>query len=145
MSIIRWAALLDSPVNFKHKLESRTAKSQKINGLSPCWLWLGACNGEPRGGYGKVTFTTNWNGVKMSRSYRVHRLMKCLDQYPDNFLNRYHSKQEIVLHICHVRQCCNPEHLRFGEASENMLEAAEMRRRWYRLWLQSQGQKELNL
>lgn len=68
----------------------------------PCWVWCGARN--KRSGHGKVK--TN------DRCTSTHRVSWELANGPI-------PKGKWVRHLCHVRTCVNPSHLKLGTAKEN--------------------------
>lgn len=73
---------------------------------SGCWIWT-ACLSDT--GYGSI------NGKSAHReSYRVFN-----GEIP-------YGMQ--VMHICDVRQCVNPNHLKLGTAKENMQDAVKKNR-----------------
>lgn len=61
-----------------------------------------------------------WLPKRVIKGYRHVRV--------DGVLHRAHrvvigaDKDDIVLHTCDVPSCCNPEHLRIGTQSDNMLD-----------------------
>lgn len=77
-----------------------TANSDK------CWVWTGTVNAN---GYG----TTRYE----NRPWLTHRLAWSLSHNAEPSLN--------ILHSCHNRPCCNPQHLREGTQKENMQDAIE--------------------
>lgn len=74
---------------------------------SGCWIWTGCIS---KSGYGKI----RWG----KKDYRVHRialfLWKGFDLEDDRILG---------LHNCKNRACFNPEHLRAGNQSENVVQS----------------------
>lgn len=72
--------------------------------FSGCWVWMGAMANKT--GYGKC-----WNGVDHEGahrfSYRVHK-----GPIPDEF---------VIDHMCRVRLCVNPDHLRAVTQHENVM------------------------
>lgn len=74
---------------------------------SGCWLWMGALNGN---GYGLISV----NGVMRA----THRVMLAADlNVSIEDLPDWRVLQ--TDHICKVRRCCNPAHLRLVTPSEN--------------------------
>lgn len=61
-----------------------------------------------------------WLPKKPIKGYRHIRI--------DGVLQRTHrvivgaGKDDVVLHLCDVPSCCNPEHLRIGTQSDNMVD-----------------------
>ena len=73
---------------------------------SGCWEWSGTRSKE---GYGKLK-------IKFV-SYRTHRL--------SYYLFKEDPGEDLVLHECDNKPCCNPEHLYLGGHSENAKDAYE--------------------
>ena len=72
-----------------------------------CWPWLGATD---RQGYGWFT----WPGQGQRRQkYRAHRVALALIEPPG-------ADELLCLHACDVPGCCNPNHLRWGTAADNV-------------------------
>ena len=76
----------------------------KLNKVSDdgCWLWTGTRND---GGYGRIR-------ADDGKSWLVHRWMYVhhVGEIPNGF---------VIDHLCHVRHCCNPAHLRAVSQREN--------------------------
>jgi hypothetical protein len=72
----------------------------KVNKTDDCWLWTGKIDD----GYGRFSY----KGIL----YLVHRLVVATLKEPvvDGM---------VIDHICRVRNCCNPDHLRQVTISEN--------------------------
>lgn len=77
------------------------AKVWKPN-LDDCWVWVGAVNPD---GYG--TFRVG------AKHYNAHRFVCML------VLERMLSREEVVDHLCRVKQCCNPLHLEVVTVAKN--------------------------
>ncbi len=77
-----------------------------------CWIWKGATG---RNGYGAVSYGGS--------THQAHRLAWRLARGPIPQSDGYHST--VVAHICDVRNCCNPDHLRLASQQENMLDVLE--------------------
>lgn len=75
----------------------------KINKSSTCWFWFGAIDKD---GYGI------WTSKK--KTYRVHRFM--YELYNGKILSGM-----VIDHLCRIRNCVNPEHLRAITNKENIL------------------------
>lgn len=80
------------------------AKIIKLPDAPGCWLWIGGCCQK---GYGSVRIGGATVGLHRV-SYEAHK-----GPIPSGLF---------VLHSCDVRCCVNPEHLRLGTNSENMLD-----------------------
>lgn len=74
----------------------------KVNKTDDCWLWTGKIDD----GYGRVYIK--------GTHYLVHRLMVAIMKEPV-------LPDMVIDHICKVRNCCNPDHLRQVTKSENNL------------------------
>lgn len=72
--------------------------------FSGCWIWMGCLNED---GYGKPRF--------LGREVYAHRIFY-------QHFNGPLSAEDCVLHVCDVRCCVNPQHLRKGSRSENLLD-----------------------
>lgn len=79
-------------------------KSCEVDPVTGCWLWLGSLQG---GGYGQVWYP------QARRLELVHRLAFRLagGMIPDGME---------LDHLCRVRRCFNPEHLRVVTRLENL-------------------------
>lgn len=66
---------------------------EKVDKAGPCWLWTG---GRTKNGYGK--------GFLDGKHVYVHRIVyeALVGEIPAGML---------IDHRCHVKHCCNPEHL----------------------------------
>ena len=72
---------------------------------SGCWLWT---KGKNRAGYGTAS-------VRRHPVF-AHRLSHWAFKGPI-------PEDRIILHSCHNKSCVNPDHLRAGTVSENLLDA----------------------
>jgi hypothetical protein len=79
-------------------------KYQKASG---CWLWQAAS--YPRG-YGMVSIGRNMRG-KQFTTY-AHRVAYVLASGPI-------EAGQVVMHVCDVPACVNPDHLRLGTQGDN--------------------------
>jgi hypothetical protein len=74
----------------------------KVNKTQTCWLWTGKIDD----GYGRAYLTHT------KQLYLVHRALFAIFKEPIR-------KGLVVDHLCKVRACCNPKHLRQVTISEN--------------------------
>lgn len=80
---------------------------KKVNVLANgCWIWTGS---RMSSGYGVISY----QGKQMG----VHRVSLIV------FKGVEFSEGDQACHTCDVRDCCNPDHLFVGSASENMQDA----------------------
>jgi hypothetical protein len=80
--------------------------------LGPCWLWLGPLN---EAGYGRVLY------ARQERRHRAHRL--------SFYLTRGYWPADDCSHLCHRRDCINPDHLVDEPHAANMARAGGWRER----------------
>lgn len=78
----------------------RLLRHRRINPTTGCWEWTGSLN---RFGYGNI-------GID-DKSCRPHRVMAELV---------FGASDLDVLHLCHIRRCFRPRHLRYGSEKENV-------------------------
>jgi hypothetical protein len=71
----------------------------------PCWLWQ--LSKDPKG-YSRACF----NG----RRTQFHILSL------ESRHKRFSKPEEVVRHLCNVKACCNPDHLRFGTRKDNAID-----------------------
>jgi hypothetical protein len=80
------------------------AKNGKVN--TKCWLFQGCLS---LSGYGKITFKLI--------DYNTHVLAwEAINQ------RKQDNKDLVVRHLCDIRNCCNPEHLKLGTRNENVID-----------------------
>jgi hypothetical protein len=91
---------------------------------SGCWRWKGYVNSH---GYGVISFR--------GTNYKAHRIAFFLAH---DSLN----EEQMVLHKCDLRLCCNPNHLYQGDAKRNSQDALS-RGRFARLYGESNGNSKL--
>lgn len=83
----------------------------RIDYVTECWEWTGALNTR---GYGVLRHR--------GRLVLAHRLSL------RSALGRSLRSGKLVLHACHNRKCCNPDHLSEGTPSRNQLDRWARRR-----------------
>ena len=77
------------------------------NGPNGCWIWTGA---RTRQGYGTIGPGGRGTPILVHRfSYSIHK-----GPLPD---------KGVIMHICDVPACVNPDHLVAGTQSQNILDA----------------------
>ena len=76
---------------------------------TPCWEWQG---GLDKAGYGRVHIKKHCE-KKSGRNFYSHRLSYMIHR-------GYITPKEFILHQCHNRLCCNPEHFKIGDHNDNM-------------------------
>lgn len=85
-------------------------------GPDECWPWKGPLNG---GGYGQIDLScTDGAGGIVRHAYNAHRVVWALANGRD-------PGPKLVRHRCHWRPCCNPRHLRLGDAAANSRDMVE--------------------
>lgn len=77
----------------------------KVEKTDACWLWTGAINSK---GYGVIS----WREGGGKKNFYAHRLSLELAGEPP-----FAGAQ--CDHVCHVRACVNPSHLRWVTAKQN--------------------------
>lgn len=85
-----------------------------VDKTTGCWNWLQYKNKD---GYGQVR--GEW--YKKYGKCRSHQLSYIA-------FNGIYPKELHVLHKCHNRECCNPQHLYLGTHKENMRDKSADRR-----------------
>ncbi len=84
---------------------------------TPCWEWQG---GLDRAGYGRIHVKKHCE-KKSGRNFFSHRMCYMIHR-------GYIEPEEFILHQCHNRLCCNPDHHQLGDHKENMQDLADSRR-----------------
>jgi hypothetical protein len=92
--------LLDLPARILNRIEPETNTG--------CWLWMGA---PDKDGYGRYGQNRHWGGTN-----RAHRIVFGLLRGTVEML-----QQQTLDHVCRVRCCVNPDHLRPASNRENIL------------------------
>lgn len=105
--------------NPKYNAERIAARfMRRVNKLGPggCWVWTGRLGTH---GYGEFDLTSE-------RPSRAHRVAYEIFVGPI-------PEGKMLLHSCDNRKCCNPAHLRPGDAQENSSDMMERETRKYKL------------
>lgn len=82
-------------------------KARCVHDDNGCWRWPGS---KAINGYGQTAYRGNVTRVHRMMYQLVHGVRLQAEQY--------------VCHSCDVRDCCNPDHLWVGSASDNMMDAS---------------------
>lgn len=96
----------------------RKMKFVKREYESPCLEWQA---GTDKSGYGRVHVKRHCER-KTGRNFYAHRLNYMIEK------KAYIEPEEFILHQCHNRLCCNPEHFLLGDHQENMDDLHDSRR-----------------
>jgi hypothetical protein len=107
----RWLSLFRSLRHLKFGcavLEDRLAAKTLFEPNTGCWIWLGSRSGD---GYGRVRIGSRKDGTRQLDG--VHRIGWMLHRsgVPDG---------KELDHICRVRACWNPDHLKVVTHQQNM-------------------------
>ncbi len=84
-------------------------------GLAPCWLWTSY---RAPSGYGQFSVPVAFGGPFTLVAHRVAYQLVVGPIPP----------KKLVLHLCDVKECVRPSHLRIGTNDENMQDAIDRRR-----------------
>jgi hypothetical protein len=77
---------------------------------TPCWEWQG---GLDKSGYGRLHIK-RYHETGKGRNFIAHRLSYMI------FTGAFIEPEEYILHQCHNRLCCNPDHFKLGDHQDNM-------------------------
>lgn len=83
-------------------------KVDKSRGPDACWLWTAALSD----GYGAIGL-----GRGVAKAHRVAWELEH-GEIPAEGFSGYHGA--CILHLCDVRRCVNPKHMRLGTQAENL-------------------------
>ena len=70
---------------------------------TPCWEWQG---GLDKSGYGRLHIK-RYHETGKGRNFIAHRLSYMI------FTGAFIEPEEYILHQCHNRLCCNPDHFKY--------------------------------
>jgi len=84
---------------------------------SGCWEWQG---GLDPGGYGRFHVKKH-HETGTGRNFFAHRMTYMIHR-------GYITPDELILHQCHNRLCCNPNHHKLGDHQDNMDDLHDSRR-----------------
>lgn len=84
---------------------------------TPCWEWQG---GLDRAGYGRIHVKKHCEKPS-GRNFFAHRICYMIHR-------GYIDPEEFILHQCHNRLCCNPDHHQLGDHDDNMKDLSDSRR-----------------
>jgi hypothetical protein len=111
------------------KLTQREIKQQMVDHLETkisiqdngCWLWTGSTG---RDGYGVIRLDSLGKfNQQMFIENRTGKLLKNIQAHRYAFFaygGKLTKAKPLVLHSCGNKACCNPNHLRAGDQTENM-------------------------
>ena len=107
-------------------VNERLMSRYKVDSSSGCWVWFGAADKK---GYGRISGEIV--GYGHVRSMLTHRASWIIHRGPIPSHDSVHGT--VVMHICDNPACLNPDHLRLGTQSDNVLDmVAKGRRTTYR-------------
>lgn len=89
-----------------HTFMGKLKKPRKKDG---CWEWTGSTD---RSGYGRL-HVKKYAAKKTGRNFFAHRMCYMIHR-------GYITPDEFILHQCHNRLCCNPNHHKLGDHYDNM-------------------------
>jgi hypothetical protein len=93
-------------------IDERFWEKVAIKGKDDCWDWTASLNHSGYGKFGISSYETKIFGVKNSGPIGAHRVAFYL-------ANGTIDNNLMVLHSCDRPSCCNPNHLRQGDAKDN--------------------------
>ena len=87
-----------------------------VDDSTGCWIWIGAKSGT---GYGSLRFD--------NKGWSAHRFS--YEAFHDVSL----SRTDVVMHMCDVPLCVNPDHLAVGTHCDNMRDCISKRRHAHKI------------
>lgn len=87
-----------------------TFVSKFIMRKNGCWEWQGSLDPE---GYGRFHVKKH-HETGTGRNFFAHRMAYFI------YCEGYIEPDELILHQCHNRLCCNPDHFHIGSHDDNM-------------------------
>ena len=109
---------LQKDKDFVSSLKKKLRHVQRDVLDTPCWEWQG---GKDKAGYGRIHVKRHCER-KTGRNFFSHRIVYMV------FTGAYIEPEEYILHQCHNRVCCNPDHFLLGDHQENMDDLHDSRR-----------------
>lgn len=81
----------------------------KVYKTPNCWFWLGTTVNPKQNGYGVLTIEKDGKKCKVVAAHRYSWILHN-GPIPDD---------KVVMHVCDMPQCVNPDHLKLGTRSQN--------------------------
>lgn len=113
----RHVEALQKDADFVSSIEKKLKFVQRDYG-TPCLEWQG---GTDEAGYGRIHVKRHCER-KTGRNFFVHRIVYMIRT------GAYIDPSEYILHQCHNRLCCNPDHFLLGDHIDNMDDLHDSRR-----------------
>lgn len=121
---------MGQPIPVMDRIWVKVDKTSDPNG---CWLWTGAKNSGPGGGYGIIFIREEWDedGKRKQIFGRVHVVVYANEVGPV-------PPGAVVDHVwrrgCRNRHCCNPAHLEAIGVVENTFRGREKNEHYCKVW-----------
>lgn len=82
---------------------------------TPCWIWIGKVRGPEGNKYPAITLRYK-SGPRKGKVYNAGAHRKSVEF----FTGRRVTPKMVVAHLCNVRLCINPGHLKGGTQKQNV-------------------------